>query len=646
MFMKKIYFSLVFMVLATLCIYGQDKFDLVPYSGNTGVSKDWSLPDLKVQKLTTGEIIPDSTITYNMDGTYRSKTVTMYPGEYYGCQIYDVRNYYWSMETNLWIASGRLVNASDEKGRILQEVYEWSIALNDWVINPLPGMNYKVEREYNAQNLIELDVAYMWNVDLERWIGSYKSTMRYDTLSRLVKQESFYWDYSNNDWLLNNTSYPMYEETEDGKPKTTETLIIYSSGQEDRFKTEFEYDTLGNCSQAVYSSLTDTVWNNTRRNIYAYDSNNNRILSQNQLYSDTSGWVNADRELREFNADNQITYSESQEWISTEGWMSTMKTEQKYNAFGVPSLYTSYVWNTELNKWEGGWSSGNLFDNAGKPLGYIEYLWDLEKDMWVNFNKSLLALDSNGNIMMSKMYVWDGQEWILDCYAVYYPFNEAENQEIEAEETKPIGEDNKGKFEIALTLPTEATVTGSFYVEFPEGINLDEENTALSPELTEQFDLIFTSLGGNKWKIEIVAKQQRLRSALSEVAYKKILDVAYIVDDNAGAGEQTIEVTDVSLEKSTGGTIEQESLTVTVEVRNTVGVEDASSDNVVVYVSGEELIIRSSANEVVTICSVNGAAVAIFTKQQNEERINISALPAGVYVVKSNTGWVAKVAKR
>jgi len=71
------------------------------------------------------------------------------------------------------------------------------------------------------------------------------------------------------------------------------------------------------------------------------------------------------------------------------------------------------------------------------------------------------------------------------------------------EETEPVGADGNGKIEIGLSLPEDATITGSFEITFPEGITLDEALTVLSIELSGNFSLSFTYKGNNTWLIEI-----------------------------------------------------------------------------------------------------------------------------------------------
>ena len=76
-------------------------------------------------------------------------------------------------------------------------------------------------------------------------------------------------------------------------------------------------------------------------------------------------------------------------------------------------------------------------------------------------------------------------------------------------------------------------MTGSFEIQFPEGMTLDEELTVLSITLSGNSYLVFSYEGNNTMLIEI--KSNALRSS-SETEYTNIMTVAYTVNDSISKG--------------------------------------------------------------------------------------------------------------
>lgn len=615
--MKKIYFSLVLILLVVAYTYGKNV--PIAYSDISNyISKDLNLPNLRSANET---ISPDSTITYNADGTYLSKRVTKYPGLFDGYQIYDVNLYTWNTDLNNWEQINRLVSANNKNGeRILQETYKWDNTIQNWIIdNSRPGYNYQIKNTYNSLNLLTYSERKLWNSDLSNWIEDDRIELSYDSIGRTSNATIYQWGDLNGDGKIEWERYQernyLYEVNNMGKP--TKSSVYYYSADTILIRatrSEFTYDTIGNVIAKENWEYTqnDSIWKGTVKYLYSYNSK--KAITQQEAYS----WNSQDYE-----------------------WMPLSKSKYEYdNSQTIQVSSQLYQWDFNGQVWLGTSGQELIYNQSGVAYGNISYFWNTETNVWDRRFKSITKES------ITKDYSWNGTEWLLDSYSIHFPIKEEETK-IEVEETQPISEDNKGKFELTLTLPTEATVTGSFILEFPEGISLDKENTMLTPELANQFDLSFTALENNKWRIEIVKKQSGFRSALSEIAYKKILDVAYVVSENIASGNKTIEVKELSLEKSTGGTIQQESIQVNIGIKNGLNIEDDIQDQLGVYAFGNELIIQSKDATQVVIYSASGVATSTFTKEsQNDLRIDISNLSAGVYVIKSSSGSVTKFLKR
>lgn len=604
---------------------------LIPYSTACEAWEENSVRNESNLKNVTEEISTDSivAITYSKNGYYLSKSVTTFPELFNNHKTTCITSYEWDAITDSWqpntYSTQRIITANDENGRILQEIYIWDESSLKWKINDsFASLNYRIKNEYNNRKQLISSERTLFNKGVADWMLDSKITYLYDSIGQKIEAAIYDWgDYDGDgipEWNHYQNQYFDYTRNNAGQLIQSSVSYMdldYQIIRETR--SDFTLDSIGNIIEKTNWQFlpNDSVWNGTAK--YAYSYNYNKITSE-------------------------TTYS----WnYSTNDWMPVIKNETEFDANQTkPAKQISYRWNMDSLSWEGNSASELIYNQAGVLSGNINYFWVSGYNIWERQTKSLSTFNSVGETTMTKYYEWMGQEWELGTYTVYYPITDDESQKIEAEETKPV-DNNNGKFELTLTLPTEATITGSFNIDFPNGIALDKDNTELASELADQFELVFTSLNNNSWKIEIVKKQAHLKNALSEVAYKKIINVAYTVDDDIKAGDKTIEVKNLSFEKSTGGTIQQESIAVNVNIKNSLGINDAERNKLTAYVYGNELVLKSSEIESGVIYSTSGVIISKFEKNSQDDLIiNISNLPSGVYIIKSELGNTLKISKK
>jgi len=202
------------------------------------------------------------------------------------------------------------------------------------------------------------------------------------------------------------------------------------------------------------------------------------------------------------------------------------------------------------------------------------------------------------------------------------------------EEPKPAGNDGKGSIDFSLEIPGDASITGSFNIQLPEGYTLDETTTFLSEALAELFNLIITAVGDNTWRIEIVSNSLRASHNLPE--YTKIMTIGYIVDESVENGNYQIELTDIDMQLEDGTSIQQESILVTTEVQRTeTGIFPTAANNIKVYSTSEGIVVENApVGEMIHIYNVSGALVAIVETQYFASVQTTIAIPQGIYIVK------------
>ena len=219
--------------------------------------------------------------------------------------------------------------------------------------------------------------------------------------------------------------------------------------------------------------------------------------------------------------------------------------------------------------------------------------------------------------------------------------NAASEKKIIATPSKPA--DNKGTIDLSLDFPSDKTLTGVFTVTMPDGFILDKENTVLSQELQHNHSLVISDKEKGVWTLNISPKTSTRSS--SNTTYTKIVEIAYIIEDNAAAGLYNVIISNLEFTTSDNTTIKEDDISVGVTHTSSVG-NLSVNDAVKVTYYNNTLYINSPQGERVNIYSMTGMLVFSQQKPEGEIKYNISELSTGVIIVKGSSGWVEKLIKK
>ena len=220
--------------------------------------------------------------------------------------------------------------------------------------------------------------------------------------------------------------------------------------------------------------------------------------------------------------------------------------------------------------------------------------------------------------------------------------NAVENNNV-IPQTKPVSADGTGKIELSLSIPSDATLTGSFEITFPAGMTLDEDSTALVPELANNFFLSFTYEGNNTWMIEIISNSLRSSTA---VELTKIMDIAYKVDEGVSKGEYESTITNLDFAMDDGSSIQENELPVILTVTNDVtSIGNIGNTLFYAYFINNSLRIESSQAETITIYSAAGVQLYSAKKSAGSIEIPFTSIQGAVYIIKGSVSGTIKVVK-
>ena len=219
----------------------------------------------------------------------------------------------------------------------------------------------------------------------------------------------------------------------------------------------------------------------------------------------------------------------------------------------------------------------------------------------------------------------------------------AEVPTVVPDEAQTVGADGKGTITLNLSIPSDATLTGSFEITLPAGITLNEDSTVLSTELKANFFLAFTNEGNNTWLIEI--KSNTLRS-FTAVEYQKIMDITYIVADNVSKGTYEATIKNLDFIQDNGTPIKEDLLTVPINVeRVATSIENIGNSLFYAHFINNMLKVESSQAETITIYSAAGVRLYSTNKDAGIIEIPFSSIPGSVYIIKGSVSGTIKVVK-
>jgi hypothetical protein len=227
---------------------------------------------------------------------------------------------------------------------------------------------------------------------------------------------------------------------------------------------------------------------------------------------------------------------------------------------------------------------------------------------------------------------------------------------IEAEDEA--GDENGGSFGLDLENSTTMTFTGTITVTLPDGFTLDEANTAINPVLENVIDLQISNLGNNSWKFTftlVVPEDAPMsvagRDAISRISaiapYSNILNIAYTIDRSVVSGvyEAYASAVEVVFEDGSIVMVTTFPIYITINRANDIFELKIENEKLKISVNGNLLSFGNLTGLAdAAIYNVSGRIAGAYCIRP-DETINISHLPAGIYIVKAGK-QVGKFVKR
>ncbi|MDR1454584.1 MAG: hypothetical protein LBJ01_02930, partial [Tannerella sp.] len=194
-----------------------------------------------------------------------------------------------------------------------------------------------------------------------------------------------------------------------------------------------------------------------------------------------------------------------------------------------------------------------------------------------------------------------------------------------------------GTVDVTLNVPSDNTFTLTFTVKLPTGFVLNQPETKLTDALAAKLKMEMRQEADGSWKFTVSpGTGVDSRAATSP---RKIMDIAYIVEETTTAGTYDVVLNDLTYAGSE--TFHADNIRTDVTIgAPTFNEAVAGSDGPKIFTSGGNLHIISAAAGTAHIYNVSGTLTATVPYQAGE---TATPLPQGVYIVRDSSGRTGKV---
>ena len=318
----------------------------------------------------------------------------------------------------------------------------------------------------------------------------------------------------------------------------------------------------------------------------------------------------------------------------------------QYNANGYLLTYGQYRRFVSETNWKLLFETVYLYDTYDNWIGAQTCNYQAPVPLVEGF-KYTARVDDKGRITYSEYRSDNNNDWTTVNgrqskyrYYIWY-YSDGRTPTIEPENNTPVGDSNKGSFELDINIPSDSINNGSLVITLPEGFTLDRVNTRLTLDFSSKFALKITKQDDNSWLLEITPRSTRSTSLRAADA-KTLLNVAYTVDPRTKLGVYDIVVNSILFESKGGNNYPEPAITIPANVtRGDVSNEQFGTSAPKAYIANNTLYIQSAQSEQITVYTVTGTKLYEAT---GATTIDASAFPQGILIVKGND-WTEKVKK-
>jgi hypothetical protein len=276
--------------------------------------------------------------------------------DYMSNLFYDYNNwwigtngYYWNATTSNWEFRSRALVSYDG----LEQTRIWETRTSEadpWVNSS------KLISEFDSQRRLLFQEVWNWDLTNEVWVSSNKTYWSYNLSGMQTFYDTYSWDIAQSDWVRRRTYSRTYN---DQNLQLSNEDFQWDAGGVLTFKSRYEYgyniDGVRISTVNYYGPAGDTTWLEKRTQEYIPITNIILIDKREIRVTIDSDWVTQHLYIYEFDIyGNRTLMIQFALWnTETNTWSSGYKEETTISPDGSQFIYTKGVyWNNTYGNWD------------------------------------------------------------------------------------------------------------------------------------------------------------------------------------------------------------------------------------------------------------------------------------------------------
>ncbi len=229
------------------------------------------------------------------------------------------------------------------------------------------------------------------------WVNSQLFANTYNENSQVLTEIIQEW--VNDSWV--NGQHNIYTYNENGELLTFQNQSWGPDGTLfHKYLSSYSYS--GDLLQFdIFQEWIDNAWQNSWKNIYTYDNNNNISSHTEQMWNETE-WGNLSQIFWSYDNEGNILNYITQHWFN-ESWMYSSKRIYTYDDFGNTIVDLELDWSAE--GWKNHYQKISTYDEEGNQLTYLSQLWLI--DTWNNRFINTYTYDNENHLLTYQKQEWE-----------------------------------------------------------------------------------------------------------------------------------------------------------------------------------------------------------------------------------------------
>lgn len=289
--MKK-YFALIFCVLTTTAILGQNVQDLLIESWTNGLWLNYFKYNY----------------TYDESG-------------------FLIKNHsqLWDASSNTWKSNNQTTYTNNSNGNVIQYIsQDWNQQSGSWV------NKNRISYTYTSSNKTQTETNETWS-DGE-WVNFSKDTYTYDGDGNTTNVLSQLWETTSNTWK--NSSQRNYTNNNGlVQQYIIQTWDQSSSAWLNNQRVLYSYNASNEIQDVTYDNISGNSWSSFLKSIYNYDASGSVSKILTQTKGSNTNWVNNSQVLYSNNSNGVLQQYTVQNWDQSSGvWINLQRGSYTYNS--------------------------------------------------------------------------------------------------------------------------------------------------------------------------------------------------------------------------------------------------------------------------------------------------------------------------